>query len=367
MKLLAVLTLATCLTAAHAAEEFGGIGLDSSIPQDQVSTLKSDLSYLYQNPVTVNDEEFLAAAKLKGGSGDHLHNFILNRVRYIVGENFDLSSRLKKQSKLFFDFPQTPLPEIGQMKAVNQVRTVMTNIGGALYIGGKSENILIGLQVDNETLSVKSPRVGILQVGEGLFYEGFLINKENPASPANSISRLGTLFHEARHSDGNGKSTGFVHTKCPAGHSYEGHFACEVSSNGSYSVGALSERHMTKNCASCSTEEKMVLSAAIADSFDRVFDRTKAAERAAVVSELRSAKIMLETYESYPWPTIIRDRIDAEIKNMKTRVAELEAKLATMSIKPDTTPAALDDAPEGSFKEISVDKSSKLMKASLKK
>lgn len=111
----------------------------------------------------------------------------------------------------------------------------------------------------------------------------------------------------------------------------------------------------------------MILSAAIADSFDRVFDRTKAAQRAAVVSELRSAKFMLETYKTYPWPSVIRDRVDAEIKNLEARVAELEAKLATMSIKPDTTPAALDDAPEGSFKEISVDKSSKLMKASLKK
>lgn len=366
MKLLAVLTLASCLTAAHAVEEFGGIGLDSSIPADQISILKKDLAYVYQNPVSVNDEEFLATAKLKGGSGDHLHNFILNRVKYIVGENFDMSARLKRQPKLFFDYPETPIPDIGQMKAVNQVRTVMTNIGGALYLGGKMENILIGLQVDNDTISIKSPRVGVLQVGEGLFYEGFLINPKNPESKANSISRLGTLFHEARHSDGNGKSTGFVHTKCPAGHSYEGHFACELSGNGSYSVGALSERHLTKNCADCSTEEKTVLAAAIADSFDRVFDKTKAAERAALVTELKSAKYLLNTYASYPWPDIIKDKVNAEIKALEAKIALLEEKLATMTITPDVKPADLDDAAEGSFKEISVEKSSKLMKASLK-
>jgi hypothetical protein len=367
MKLLAVLALASCMTAAHAVEEFGGIGLDSSITPEQVSILKKDLSYLYQNPVSINDEEFLATTKLQSGSGEQLHNFILNRVKYIVGENLSLESRIKKQSKLFWSYPKTPFPQIGQLKSVNQVRTVMTNIGGALYLGGKKDDILLGLEVDNETFVIKSPRIGILQVGEGLFYDGFLINAKNPASPSNSISRLGTLFHEARHSDGNGLSTGFVHTKCPAGHGYEGYYACELSGNGSYTTGGLAERQMTKNCTDCTTAEKTVLSAAIADSFDRVFDTTKAAKKASLVSELKTAKYMLDAYKSYPWPDVIKDKVNAEIKNLESQIAELEAQLVGMKITPDVKPASLDDAPEGTFKEISVEKSSKLMKASLKK
>lgn len=366
MKFLAVLTLASCLTSTYAAEQFGGITFDTSVPSDQIETLKKDVKYLYQKPVFSNDAEFLSVAKLASGKGDHLHNWIINRVRHIVGESFNLESKVTLRPKFSFRFPDSPLPPGLGFNESTAVRTIMTNVGGALYLGGKHSNILLALKLDAGTTSVKSPRVGILQVGEGLFFEGYQINKENPAASANSISRLGTLFHEARHSDGNGISTGFVHDKCPEGHPYAGYAACEKSGNGSYTVGALSERHLLLNCTDCSTKDKTILSSAIADNLDRIVDPKKAASKAALEQKLNTLEVMLEAYRTASWPTQIHIKVQIEIKNLEAQIAELEAQLANFSFKPDQKPALLDDAPEGEFQILTLRDSARIMNQSLK-
>lgn len=366
MKLIAAMSLFISLSTVYATEEFGGIQFDGSVPSDQVSLLKTDINYLFQTPVTQTDEEFLKTSELKSGSGEHMHNWVLNRVRYIVGENFDLGDRLVRQPNILFKYPETPIPDEVFVEKMDEVRTVMTNIGGALYLGGKMEDSLLGLKLNDEVVSVKSPRVGILQVGEGLFYEDSMINTDK-TSAANSVSRISTLFHEARHSDGNGKSTGFVHSICPEGHDYEGHPACEVSGNGSYTIGALSGRHLLKNCTSCSVEDQIVLSAVITDSFDRVFSPEKAREKAALEAELGNAHHMYRVYLSSDWPESKKEEIENELQALKNKIADLEDKLMGMTVTPDSTPAFLDATPEGSFKEMTVDKTSKLMKKSLKK
>lgn len=366
MKLITAMSLFISLSTAFATEEFGGIQFDGSVPSDQISLLKTDINYLYQTPVTQEDEEFLKTSELKSGSGAHMHNWILNRVRYIVGEDFDLGDRLVRQPKILFKYPDTPIPDEVNVAKMDQVRTVMTNIGGALYLGGKMENSLLGLKISDEVVSVKSPRVGILQVGEGLFYEDSMINADK-ASPANSVSRISTLFHEARHSDGNGKSTGFVHSICPEGHDYEGHPACEVSGNGSYTIGALSGRHLLKNCTSCSLEDQIVLSAVITDAFDRIFSPAKAREKAALEAELGNAHYVYRIYLSTDWPESKKAEIETELKALKIKITELEDKLMGMTVTPDAAPAFLDATPEGSYKEVSVEKTSKLMKKSVSK
>ncbi len=365
MKFLAVLTVLSCLSSAHALEEFGGISFHSSVPADQVASLKNDLRYVFTNPVTQSDAEFLSTTGLTAGTGDHLHNWIYNRVRYIVGENYDLRRNFRARPKLFFKYPKSPLPDGMSGNSINVVQVVMSNLGGAVYLTGKKEDVLLGLDMDGDLVSVKSPRTGILQVGSGLFYEGFSINKSDVNAPANSVSRLGTLFHEARHSDGNGKSTGFLHDICPAGHQYEGHAACEVSGNGSYTLGALSERHMVQNCGTCTTEEKTILVARIADSFNRVFDRSKAQARATLLAELKTAKELLQMYQTGSWPRTMRAQVDGEIRALRSKITTLEAQLANLTIVPDVRPASLDPRAEGNFKEESVQKSAGLMRKSL--
>lgn len=378
MKLLAVLTMAVSLSPAFANEQFGGVTFHSSVEQKQIETLKSDLRYVYSNPVKIVDQDFLAVTKMQAVDGKNMHNWLLNRVRYIVGQKYELKEEnieISIRRALFFKFPETPLPDgLGSVSRLNEdgeddggVKTVMTNIGGALYLGGKQAKVPFGLKLDNETVFVTSARTGILQVGEGLFLKRFLINKENEKASSNAISRLGTLFHEARHSDGNGKSTGFLHKICPEGHPYAGYGACEIVGNGSYTVGALAERQLMQSCTDCSEAELTSLAVKVLDSFDRVIDLEAGTRRANLVAQVAQLKSLIQTYESI---LVIlpekREEYQKEIDSLKAQLAAMEKEIATLSYKPTKKPADYDATPEGKFSEMTVKQSSKLMEKSLK-
>lgn len=364
MKLLAVLTLAATLTPAFAAEEFGGLKFHSSIPKNQIEALKVDLRYLYQNPLTKADQQFLAVAQVQVGDGPNLHNWIINRVRYVVGESFQLDNRNVIQQK-YDSFPNTPLPD--SFSAINggngSVKTVMSNLGAAVYLYGKKEKVLYGVRFDGESVFARSTRVGLLQVGEGLFFKEFLLNP-NPLAPANSISRLGTLFHEARHSDGNSKHTGFLHFTCPEGHPYANYAACEVSSNGSYTVGALSERHMLANCSACSEKEKNILAAKVVDSFNRIIHISPFA--ADLANQINAFKGIITQYEAMlPKANPEQKKlIETELARIKAILPQLEAQYKVAAAKP-AAPQALDPRPEGAIKLISLPGSMQMMNRSL--
>lgn len=366
MKLLAVLTLAATLTPVFAAEEFGGLKFHSSIPKNQVEALKVDLRYLYQNPLTKADPQFLGVAQVQIGDGPNLHNWVVNRVRYIVGENYQLDDSNIITTK-YNRFPNTPLPDGLSAMDGNEgsVKTVMSNMGAALYLYGKKEKVLYGIKFDGESVYAKSTRVGFLQVGEGLFFKDFLLNP-NLLAPANSISRLGTLFHEARHSDGNSKHTGFLHFTCPEGHPYANYAACEVSANGSYTVGGLSERHMLANCSTCSTKEKNALAAKVLDSFNRIIKISPMA--ADLANQLNAIKAIKAQYEAMlPKATPEQKKlIEAELAKMNTIIPQLEAQYKVAASKP-AAPQPLDPRPEGAIKMVSLPGSMEMMNRSLGK
>lgn len=377
MKFLAVLTLVATLSPAFAGEVFGGFNFHSSVAKNQSDALKTDLRYLFKAPVTEADSEFLSTAKLQVGDGKNMHNWLLNRIKYVVGESYELNETniaVSISGAIFFKFPTTPLPEMPDTSTSDDepkkegVVTVMSNLGGALYIGGKKAGIPIGLKLDGDKVYAKSTRVGILQVGEGLFLERFLLNKDVLA-PANSISRLATLFHEARHSDGNGKSTGFLHAKCPVDHAYVGHYACEAVGNGPYTVGALAERHLLKNCTSCSEGEKNALAAKVADAFGRILDLDKVAKKQAFQSQINSHKSIVDSYKTL-LNTITdpaqRETFTAELERLEAQLKVMEQELADLSTGPATKPAFLDATPEGEYKDLTVQASEKLMLKSLK-
>jgi hypothetical protein len=368
MKLLAAaaLTLVATLSSAFAAEEFGGIKFHSSIPKNQIETLKTDLRYLYQNPLTKADQQFMATAQIAVGDGQNLHNWLLNRVRYIVGESFKLDEP-NIVAGPYDRFPNTPIPDAFKAIAADSggVKTVMTNIGGALYLVGKSQKALYGVKFDGETVYAKGPRIGLLQVGEGLFLQRFLLNP-NPLAASNSISRLGTLFHEARHSDGNGKSTGFLHFTCPAGHPYATYAACEASANGSYTVGGLSERHMLANCTSCDKKEQGALAAKVADSFNRIIKISLAA--ADLANQINQLKTIQAQYTAMLPKLKPADKVkvEAELAKIKPMIVQMEAQYKIAAAKP-VNPSALDPRPEGLIVMITVPQSSAAMNRSLQK
>lgn len=166
--------------------------------------------------------------------------------------------------------PQTP----GQpSKRSGSPTIVMLNAGTMLYDQGRANRVLVGLKIDGgPTIAIKSPRVGLLQVGEGLFMR---LSKDYTTDDlgnfVHSIYRLGTLFHEARHSDGNGAQLGMLHAICPAGHDYAGIGACDQPSNGSYRMGALFWKSVLDGCgAECTTKDKESVTAMYADSMSRI-------------------------------------------------------------------------------------------------
>jgi hypothetical protein len=172
---------------------------------------------------------------------------------------------------------------------INETKTmtVMSNIGAGLYYAGKSEHKLYTMKISRgllkkaEHVEVKSPRVGIIQIGEGLFSPRLAMNQEDPNAIANSLFRLAVFFHEARHSDGNGESISFMHSICPRGHQYEGAPACDESLNGPYTVGGLMALEMAKGCNDkCSESDLEMLKITVIDSASRILQTTHKNEKA---------------------------------------------------------------------------------------
>lgn len=380
MKILAVLALATTLTQAYAAQEFGGMKFHSTVDREQFEAMRADLKYLYQNPVTTVDADFLRIAQLSANNGPAMHNWLLNRVRYIIGERYTLDDNNVVQAR--GKFPATPLPDApeepetptksspnkGGDEPSSDIKTVMTNMGGALYTLGKEHNIFFGLKFDGELVYATSPRTGILQVGEGLFDPNFRYN-ENLIAPSNSVSRLATLFHEARHSDGTGKSTSFGHSLCPKGHPYFGHYACESSSNGSYTIGALSQRSLLTNCGGCSTKEKAALTAAVADSFSRLIKADNATKIAQTRQTIETYTKLIGTYKGLlNVEGANKTTIQLEIRRLEAEVVRLNAELRTLQTQTSSsTLLPLDPNPEGIWTPVTLQKSMEMMEKSLKR
>lgn len=377
-----ILALLTTLGSAFAAEEFGGMKFHSTVEKSQIASLKNDLLYLYQTPVTATDWDFLKVAQLPVGDGPNMHNWLLNRVRYIYGEKFTFDE--KNMIAIAGTFPNTPIPDFPSPEEdsngpkalpkeeepeVAKAVTVMSNMGSAFYVLGKMNQAFIGFKFDGENVFVKSPRTGVLQVGEGLFMPQFLFNKD-VNHPANSISRMSTLFHEARHSDGNSKHTGFMHALCPKGHPMVGNYACEGSANGPYSIGALSQKHLLKNCKTCSTREKTALAAGVADSFGRVIEVPFENKIKDIKDLIRKNKEIAAVYRSLAEASSSEEekaKYYAEVIKIDADVSRLNYGVSDAAITYKMKAKALDATFEGTFTPVSLQDSMKIMERSLNK
>lgn len=143
------------------------------------------------------------------------------------------------------------------------------NVGTAYYAYGKKNNFSIDFVVPSySTVPVSSPRVGIIQEGEGLFHNGE--SKYSLKRLFFTMTRLSTLFHEARHSDGHDDSLGFFHMQCPAWHSYANLYACDDNTNGPYTVGTKFLYSFVDSCQRCDSKTRTILQIMAIDSDSRV-------------------------------------------------------------------------------------------------
>ncbi|EPZ49822.1 hypothetical protein M902_0785 [Bacteriovorax sp. BAL6_X] len=350
---------------SQAAERFGGIYFDSSIPANQVFSLKEDLTYLYQSDFENLDSDFSLFFELEEVNGPTLYNWIFNRVKYIVGQDYRIRGR-NYVTKRGYEFPATPLPGSSSFQNTDAFGgvVVMSNIGAGLYLSGKKSKLLKGAKINRQKVFATSPRVGILQIGEGLFLNSILINDEIN-SEANKIKRLGTLFHEARHSDGNSEHVGFNHHTCPEGHTLYGFSACEMYGNGSYQLEAIATKNLLANCLTCSVEDKTKLEASIADGFDRVLTVSHRKSEEQLLHEMESYKKVIDFYIDFMVLSPSQNEFSQKELDRFTAMYE-KAKSQLFELRNTPAPKMMDSTPEGDFSESSIEESNMLIEASVK-
>ncbi|NOT78385.1 MAG: hypothetical protein HOP07_05215 [Bacteriovoracaceae bacterium] len=237
-------------------------------------------------------EETLKVLGLEKLNSVTAKNWLETRVNYVIEENALSVYKLLVKKTVFVErkgvtFPNADIvPHALEFNAETEAEdegvTVMSNIGAGLYMAGKKESQVYGLKISKGFLKkpikalAESPRVGIIQIGEGLFHKELTINNENPNAISNSLNRLSTFFHEARHSDGNAKSLAFAHSRCPESHDYAGVHACDENRNGPYTVGAVMMKELIKSCGDdCSEREKEMLKIIAIDSLTRVIETNR--------------------------------------------------------------------------------------------
>lgn len=263
------------LSACGGSSDPGVLKYSSEMDFSSRKLLNESIRSLDEYPIHEPTKKLLKIMKLKDASPESLRSWLSERVQYVVSSSFDWTSHISiAEMNYNYEFPSI-LPEViegFESKEEEDIDlipedldniTLMSNDGSALYIVGKIEKTLFSATIPGHgEVLVTSPRVGILKNGN--FTPQFDSNR------VEKLFTISTLFHEARHSDGNGKSLSFFHYICPEDHDYEGYPACDKSANGPYGIGAEFLKNITKACSRCSEVEKELLRLLYIDAKSRV-------------------------------------------------------------------------------------------------
>lgn len=245
-----VLSAFTLLLALTSAAPSFAIELEQSMPENQKRFLSSDFRFLERLDLKVNAT--LELLRLFSHSEIRTHDlteWLDERVKVILPETWDSGETIAESASV---------PNL-----------ISENTGLALFLSRKTNETAGNVQLNGNAYPLLSPRSGLIRVGTA-FFSPERSPSLDPDSTANSVSRLAAIFHEGRHSDGNGESLGFPHIACPDGHPLAERKACDGSQNGAYAVDAEVTRLFLAQCIRCTTSEKDVLRAQIADAYSRV-------------------------------------------------------------------------------------------------
>lgn len=271
-----------------AKDALNKITLAANLTKTEQKRMQADLHYLHVSSVRSNDEFVTKVLGIPEANNQSLTAWLNDRLQYIVGKSKPLDALLVDSGeRVAYENPEI-LPDVvldllpGLKGAFSQISsdeergtTIATNVGSLGYLFGKISKT--GTQaIDIPGVGhvvMRSPRTGVIQAAKGYsisLLDFYGIRGSDPNSEGNKINRLSTLFHEARHSDGHGKSLSFMHTKCPEGHDLAGMSACDNNLNGPYLVGATTTAIFLQTCTTCSTPEKEALRLAAIDSAGRI-------------------------------------------------------------------------------------------------
>lgn len=292
-----VLILACCLLNLACSSRVK-VKYDASVSSSLQTYLESDFDKLASLDIPENASSGEASLMELGGfSARSLGGWLSDRTKYIVGEGFSTESSVAAVASGFSYAPQLygevgfhsiaqalglSLPGEKKFNADSSVQTVMTNIGAAVYLDGKESRVVYSMRVAEDNITVDSPRVGINQIGPGLF-QSKTLDSSPIDSVANACLRLSTVFHEGGHTNGNGSNAGFPHAKCSSG-SYSGYYACENNLNGPYVIGRVFLTQCYYACAqmgTCTAQELDQISVFIADLASRLSKDAKMSDPTA--------------------------------------------------------------------------------------
>jgi hypothetical protein len=295
MQILGLLVALVVLVDSHLSF---AIEVDAGVPTSQGRSLEIDQGYLKKlhfknNQIDETTRRLLGIKTILNATT--LQRWLDERIDLVISEKMELNDSIMVAPGVA-RYPEPkllPRPDRSNVKPKPADRSdasepvlVMSNTGAALYMMAKQNKALLALKKTNgELLPILSPHGGVIQIGRGLFLERLRVSPEAQDRPANSLSRLSTLFHESRHSDGHGLSLGFMHAICPEGHAYAGYPACDKNLNGPYTVGAQVLSSLIEACEECTKKEKTVLKMIEADSRSRILKSFKD-EKGRVVQAL---------------------------------------------------------------------------------
>jgi hypothetical protein len=372
IKMWILFSLSLAAFNSEAQEVYGGFTFSKGMAPEQVNLVMDDIKLLYMLPVMKDSNNFQKLADLKALSGPGYHNWILNRIHYFVSweENLDSLYYLGRQPYLYPNADLLPnlrgksLSKYGDYDddSSGDEGPLAANLGGSLYIRGKAAKTLGTATINGKTMPVLSPRIGIMAIEENYFNRDFLPDP-NPFAKISRLYRLSTLFHEARHSDGHGVETGFLHVVCPKGHAFEGKLACDRVENGSYGLEARFDKVLSANCTDCTPAEKEALRLMSLENFSRLLVSPLAASRVVKLQQLLATyKYILKTCE----PAAGESRSVCDQQTITTTTQQYNSVRnqidATFRLAREKNLRPMVDAtPEGFFQELDLEQSQALM------
>jgi len=353
-KAIAVTSLLGTFAQSQASTKIENIQVSQDVPQNQVTRLQQDITLLKSMNFSQPDPELLSLMEIKDSSPGTLLAWMQARIHFIIDENFDLTKNIVI-AKSSYNYPNSIIPTMetppknptdGDTQS-GPVVTVMLNIGGAVYLMGKEQGSLLEMKIPGVGKEkMTSPRVGVLKVGQGLFAQLFKDPSLKPDSKPYVALRLATLFHEARHSDGNGASLGFLHAVCATG-TYAGYSACDRNLNGPYQVETAFLKSMIQSCTDCSEGDKNAMLALAADAASRQIKFTAdpnsdpSSQVAALQQELDLCQLMQKLHLPQTLPAC------SDIPALQKQIADLQTQAPSQGI-PSTN---WDPTPEGVFQQ----------------
>lgn len=221
---------------------------------------------------------------MEGSSGRDFLKWFGERVHVITGADHTRdsfwTSRFKVDKSL--PLPQEYINWIGSAQIQDaSINAIASNLGRSLLVmSAAAKNALVYSNIHMERI-VEGARFGMIRIYPEFFSNAFHLDQVGNSKIA-SISRIATLIHEARHSDGNGSSLAFMHTLCPAGHSFSGKSVCDRSENGAFGIEVALLRQFL-NSANTQTQESeftfsqdeiVVLEGLILDAQNYILDPT---------------------------------------------------------------------------------------------